>query len=249
MKISDYISNLDYKLLVDKYPNEKDLEVVIRKIIDEDYPVQYAIGDVDFLDVKIMVDERVLIPRFATELLVKKTLDYISKYSLDKTNILDLCTGSGVIAISLKKNLKDAYVCGIDLSEDALQVAFKNAQLNKVDVKFLRGNVLESLKIEKGFSVLIANPPYVKLQEEVSANTKYEPRMALYPGEDDLIFYKKIIDNCENYLLEKNIIALEIGSTQGKQVRDYAYKKFPNAEIYVEKDFEGYDRFVFIINE
>ena len=127
-----FITNLDYKLLKEKYSDEE-LKKVLEKI-EHGYPVQYAIGDVEFLDCRILVDERALIPRFETELLVSKILD---RFNRKKVDVLDLCTGSGCIAISLKKNLNDANVDAADISEYALNLACENAELNDVNIKFL----------------------------------------------------------------------------------------------------------------
>ena len=128
-------------------------------------------------------------------------------------------------------------------------MASKNARLNKTNVKFARKNVLKSIHFPHKFSVLVSNPPYVKLNEEVSSNTRYEPKIALYPGEDDVIFYKKILDNSKTLLYKKNIIAFEIGSTQATRICSYAKKIYPNSKIEVQKDYNGYDRFIFIFNE
>lgn len=249
MKNSEVISRLDYELLKEKYKDEKSFEQILKKIYEENYPVQYAIGNVEFLNVQILVDERVLIPRFCTELLVHKLIEYVREYNLEKSNIIDLCTGSGAIAVALKKNFYNSFVLGVDISREALEVANLNKEHNNVDVQFVNSNVLENINLNRKFSVLVANPPYVGLNEEVSPNTKYEPRMALFPGEDDIIFYKKILENSRDYLTKKNIIAFEIGYNQGKRVREEARKVFPNSDVLIQKDYEGYERFVFIFNK
>ena len=183
-----FISDLDFPLLKKRYKSSE-LEAIIKKI-ENDYPVQYAIGDVDFLKTNINVDERVLIPRFETELLVDKLSKYIDYYSFGEKEMIDLCTGSGCIAIALKTEFSNAKITAIDISEEALELAQQNALLNNVQVTFIKMDILKGIKVEKKFSVLVSNPPYVKLEEEVSSNTKYEPNIALYPGEDDIIFYK-----------------------------------------------------------
>lgn len=238
------ITDLDLELLKKKY-TKNELDEVIKKI-EEDYPVQYAIQDVEFLDVKILVDERVLIPRFETELLVYKLKSLIEKNGLENANILDLCTGSGCIAISLKSYFKDAKVLGIDASSDALDVAKENARLNKVDVSFDRKDVLNGLNLNSKYDIIVSNPPYVRVDEIVSKNTKYEPRMALYPGLDDILFYKRILDYSKDIVMPKSIIAFEIGSTQGKRIIEYAHKIFPDSKIVIEKDYNQLDRFLFI---
>ncbi len=242
-----FISEIDFKLLKEKFPDEKKLKKVIHKI-ENDYPVQYAIGDVEFFDTKILVNRHVLIPRFETELLVSKLIDYIKKYDLNRSRILDVCTGSGCIAISLKKSLIHSKVHGLDKSTPALRTAKKNARLNGVDVSFKRCDVLKKIKIDEKVSILVSNPPYVKLDEYTSPNTKYEPSIALFPGEDDIIFYKKILDFAATCMYPKNIIAFEIGSTQAERICAYAKKIFKDAKIVVEKDYAGFERFIFIFN-
>lgn len=246
LKKPSCITELDFNLLKKKY-NEAELAKVIEKI-ENDYPVQYAIGDVEFLHNKILVDERVLIPRFETELLVNKLIGYIKEYSLENSNILDLCTGSGCIAVALKYEFPKSSLVAVDISEDALNLAIENAQINGVSVDFRQMDILDGIDFEKKFSVLVSNPPYVKLDEEVSNGTKFEPSIALYPGEDDLKFYKKILESSKKVLTEKSIIAFEIGASQGEAICDLAGNTYPRSKVILEKDYTGLDRFVFVFN-
>lgn len=243
MRKSEKITELDYRLLKDKY-NEAELESILEKI-EEDYPVQYAIGNVQFLDCEIDVDERVLIPRFATELLVDKLKGYIKKYDLQNSNMIDLCTGSGCIAIALKKTFSGSKMCALDKSLDALEVAKSNAKKNDVKVDFISLDIL-SHNVQGKFSVIVSNPPYVKKDEFVSSNTRYEPSIALYPGSDDIVFYKRIIDLSKTMLEDRGIIAFEIGSTQGARITEYAREVLPQCKVVLEKDYEDFTRFVFI---
>ena len=241
-----FINENDYKCLIEKY-NGKKLERIINKV-ENNYPIQYAIGYVPFLDTKIIVNKSVLIPRFETELLVYLLKEYIKKCDFNNANIIDLCTGSGCIAISLKKEFPTFSVFGVDKSIKAIRLAKKNAKINNQRIIFRKKDVLKSLEFDKKFSILVANPPYVKKDEFVTENTKFEPKMALFPGEDDIIFYKKILDNSKNLLYKKNIIAFEIGSTQSSRICEYAKKIYPNSEIVVRNDYNNYDRFIFIFN-
>lgn len=241
----DKLTDLDFKLLSNLY-EEEELKKVLRKIEDEDYPPQYAIGNVIFIDRLIKVDERVLIPRFETELLAVKLVDYIKKLGLERAKLTDLCTGSGCIAIYVASKISTLKVYAIDKSRDALDVARENAKENGVDVQFSCIDVLENFEKISKSEVLVANPPYVKLDEVVSANTKYEPAMALYPGEDDLIFYKTILKETSKSWKDLKLIAFEIGSTQGEKVKSLSKKYFPSANVTIFKDYGGYDRHVFI---
>ena len=237
-----FITSLDYKLLKEKYP-ENELEKIVEKI-NNGYPVQYAIGNVEFLDSIINVDERVLIPRFETELLVDKLLKIINKK--DNISILDLCTGSGCIAISLKKNLPLSTVTAVDLSNFALEVARSNAKINNVKINFMKKDVLKKLNFNKKFDLIVSNPPYVSLNENVDIQTKFEPQIALYPGEDELLFYKKIIENSKDIISENGLIAFEIGAKQAKEITDISMENYPNSTVTVEKDLNGFDRYLFI---
>lgn len=239
-----FITPLDFELLKNKCSTDELLQEAIDKIAN-DYPVQYLIGDVEFMDLKISVNPNVLIPRFETELLVHKTIEYMKKENLG-SHVLDLCTGSGCIALSLKKHFPNSKVQAYDKSSDALIVAKANAQLNNINIELQEQDVLIYNQYENGIDVLISNPPYVKLDEEVSANTKYEPQIALYAGDDDIIFYKKILINTKPFMSEKFIIAFEIGATQAERICNFAKNVYPGAKIKVEKDYNNFDRFVFI---
>lgn len=241
-----FVSDVDWKCLVNKY-NEKKLKKVVKKI-ENDYPIQYVIGNVPFLDCVIDVKKSVLIPRFETELLVDKLKKIIKDNALENSNMLDLCTGSGCIAISLKKTFSLCDMTAADKSYVALRIARKNAKKNNVKIKFIKKDILKNKKYFKKYSVIVANPPYVKLDEEVSKNTKYEPKIALYPGKDDIIFYKRILEVSESIAYKKNIIAFEIGSSQSERICKYVRKIFKDAKIVVEKDYNQFDRFIFIFN-
>lgn len=241
----DYkMSENDYRLLKNKY-TDVELEKILKKIDDEDYPIQYAIGNVQFIDRIIDVDERVLIPRFSTELLASKVVDYIKECHLENGPFIDICTGSGCIAIYLASKFP-IKIEACDKSRSALECASKNAISNNVNIDFYSLDILETENLKNRYSVIVSNPPYVKLDEIVSPNTKYEPIEALYPGEDDIIFYKKMIDLGSKFLLNRGLIAFEIGSTQADRICKYALKVFPDSTIKVEKDYENYDRYLFI---
>lgn len=209
-------------------------------------PVQYIVGDVDFCGNIIKVNSNVLIPRFETEELVMKTYNYIKTKLNDNVSIVDLGTGSGCIAISLKKLLPNASVSAVDISADALDVAKLNAKDS--DIKFYLGNMLEPL--DNKYDVIISNPPYIAYDEEIMDIVKNnEPHMALYADNNGLHFYEEIIKNASKYLNKKSIIAFEIGETQANKICEYIKKYLPNAKVSVEKDLQNRDRFIFIFND
>ena len=232
---------------LNKYLDSSKLEEGI-DLLKKGIPVQYIVGNVDFYGNIFKVNKNVLIPRFETEELIEKTISYINKY-FDKTiDIVDIGTGSGCIAITLKK-LIDCNMDAVDISSLALEVAKENAKSLNVEVNFIEGNLLEPL--QKKYDVIISNPPYIKEDdEEVMEIVKNnEPHIALYAPNDGLYFYEEILKNASNYLNDKSIIAFEIGYKQGSKIEEIARTYFPNATIKIEKDMQNKDRFVFIFNE
>lgn len=245
IKKERYISNTDYELLKKLYPNNMD-EII--KKINNDYPIQYLIGDVDFYGYTIKVDERALIPRFETEGLVDNLIKLIkTQTNYSALKILEIGTGSGCIAITLSKEL-DTTVDALDISKDAIDLASSNAVLNNANVNFALGDI-KNCTISKKYNILVSNPPYVKYDEPVDPATKYEPQNALFALNNGLEFYKIILKRSKEFLVSKNIIAFEIGCTEGQDITTIAKSYYPNAYIQVKKDLAGKDRYIFIINE
>ena len=212
------------------------------------YPIQYLIGYVNFYGYKIYVNDNVLIPRYETEFLVEKTIEYINKI-YKKTNnlkILDLCTGSGCIAISLSKEL-NIDIDASDISKDAINIAKKSNNENNANVNFIKSDLFKD--ISNKYDVIISNPPYVKLSEYVSPNTKYEPQNALYAGSNNLVFYETILDYAKEILNKEFIIAFEINSQDGKVLKSLAKEKYKSAKVSLLKDYNKLDRFLIIENE
>ncbi len=239
------VSDFD-KSLVKKYiPINKQTKAL--KKLEKGYPIQYLIGDVDFYGCKIIVNKNVLIPRFETESLVDKLLSYIKKYEFKNPKIVDMGTGSGCISIFLKKNIK-CDVVAIDKSKKAIKVAKRNSKLNNTDITF-KNISIEKFKSDYKIDILVSNPPYIDICDIVDEKTKFEPQMALFAPKKGLYFYEIILNNAKNYLNKKNIIAFEIGSNEGLQIIKMAKKCFPSADIFLEKDLNNKDRFIFIVNK
>ena len=210
-------------------------------------PVQYIVGNVDFYGYNFIVNKNVLIPRFETEELVSKTINYIKKYLNKKVNILDIGTGSGCIAITLKKEI-DANITAVDISNEALEIARLNANKNNVNINFIQSDIFSN--INDKYDVIISNPPYISYDEPImDIVKKNEPHLALYADNNGLYFYQEILSKASKYLNKKSIIAFEIGYLQGKDISKIAKSYFPNSNITVEKDLQGKDRYIFIINE
>ena len=244
MEKPENITTNDWKLLKAKYSN---LKKVVKKL-SKNYPVQYLIGNVNFYGYIINVNKHVLIPRFETETLVEKTIEYIKKLKLQNKSLIDLGTGSGCISIVLKKELEKLNVSSLDISKKALKVAKKNAKQNKAQINFIHHDIFKFKPVNK-YDILVSNPPYVKETDEVDKSIKFEPQKAIYASDYGLKYYKHILSTCKSYLNEKNLIAFEIGYDHGKELTALAKKYFPNGKISLEKDLSGKDRFLFVINE
>ena len=238
------VDSRDIEYLKKYLPNDRYLEGI--KLLEEGKPVQYIVGNVNFYGNTISVNEKVLIPRFETELLVDKTIKLIKEYFNRRVDILDIGTGSGCIAITLSKIL-DCSVDGVDLSKEALLVAMENNKLNNTDVNFYQSDVFAS--VYKKYDVIISNPPYIARDEEIMDIVyNNEPHMALFADNNGLYFYDKILRECKNYLNDKFIIAFEIGCSQGEFIEKQALKYLDNVNVSIEKDYSGKDRFVFIMS-
>lgn len=239
----------DVEYLKKYLPTEKREEGI--KLLKKGISPQYIVGNVDFYGNIIEVNKNVLIPRFETELLVEKTIMYIQKlFPKDKISnlkILDIGTGSGCIAITLKKEL-NSQITGIDISNQALKVAKKNLNNNQVEVTLYQSDVFS--KVTGKFDIIISNPPYIRYDEEIEEVVKdNEPHLALYAEENGLYFYKKILKQANLYLENKFLIAFEIGEKQGEDVKNLAYQYLKNIEVKIEKDYSNRDRFVFIMKK
>lgn len=201
-------------------------------------PLQYIIGDVDFYNINLKVDNRVLIPRPETETLVENVINDV--LDTDKS-LLDLCTGSGAIALSIKKNCSQLDVSASDISNDALELAKENAVLNDLDIKFSNSNLFEN--INGKYDIITSNPPYIETKDIESLQSEvkdYEPMLALDGGEDGLDIIRKIADNIKNYLNNNGRFYMEIGYNQFDMVSDiFESKGFKTSSI---KDLEGIDR-------
>ncbi len=228
------------ELNTDDYVKAKFVDRV-NKLVDERIsgrPLWYCIGDTDFYGYTIKVDERVLIPRPETEVLVENALKTINKDS----KVLDLCTGSGAIAIAVKKE-SDATVYAVDVSKDAIDVASNNAKLNDADITFIESDLFSGV-CEKDFDVIISNPPYIKSSEISTLQVEvkdFEPILALDGGNDGLDFYRIICEKAKDYLKKGGVLLLECGEEQASAIKELLIG-YQSVEII--KDLEKVDRIV-----
>lgn len=208
--------------------------------LGEGYPAAYLAGEVDVLGVTLFVDEHVLIPRTETEDFLAGTL--FEKEDLSGRKVLDLCTGSGVIALVVKKHWKTAEVYASDIDEKALSLAERSALKNGLDVTFLRSDYLED--VPSAFDFVLSNPPYIPQGKETQA--PYEPALALFTGEEGLLSYRRIFEKLEGHLKESGKAYFELEATTGKKVQELATKMLPSRKNEIIKDMEGKDRYLFI---
>lgn len=239
------ISNLDWNLLCQKYDN---LEEVIAKI-DEGYPIAYLIGDVSFYGYPFKVNENVLIPRFETETLIEKTIKLIKSLNLENSNLIDLGTGSGVIAITLKKEIHSLNITAIDKSKEALKVAIENSKLNNVNVDFQNQDIF-NYELPENISIVISNPPYIEEDSNYNQNVLYEPKEAIFVSNiNPLIYYEQILKIAKKQITKKHLIAFEIDEDHKEDMHKLCKKYFPSDNIVIEKDLAGKNRYAFIYSE
>lgn len=210
-------------------------------------PLQYILGDVEFLDCILKVDNRALIPRPETELLA----DQVSRALKDQEGtLLDLCTGTGCLAIALKKSCPQLHVIATDKSSKALELAKENAKKNKVEIEFLEGDLLEPLQ-GRIIDYCISNPPYIAKHEMQNLEPEvldYEPHSALEGGEDGLDFYRRIHQDLPRHLSAGGRVWLEIGASQGIFLEQY-FTSSPWKECRLQQDLAGLDRYIFLVKE
>lgn len=216
--------------------------VNIDKLINR-VPLQHITHQQEFMKMNFYVDENVLIPRPDTEILVEEVIKIASK--MNQPKILDLCTGSGAIAISIAKNLPNAEVYASDISTKAIEVAKKNAKELKAAVKFVKSNLLDRMEKIK-FDIIVSNPPYIRkdVMKNLSKEVQKEPELALDGGIDGLDFYRKITKQAIEYLKFGSYLCFEIGYDQKDEVIDIINKQEHYSETYCKKDLGGNDRVI-----
>lgn len=231
------MSDLEY---LKKYYNGN-IEDAIKKL-KQGIPVQYIVGNVDFYGLEFDVNESTLIPRFETEGLVEEIINL----SKNKKNlkILDIGTGSGCIAITLSK-LLNAKVTAVDICNQALEQAKKNAKKNNVDITLIQSDLFSN--VDGVFDIIVSNPPYIAYDEKImDIVSKNEPAIALYAPNNGLYFYEEILKEASNYLSDSFLIAFEIGYNQSREITNYAKKYLKNIKVITKKDLNGFDRYIYI---
>ena len=237
------IFDLDFsKWTMYKYETIKDISKLetLKEYVEKrltNMPVQYIVNKAYFCGLPLYVDENVLIPRFDTEVLVEEVLNLGDK----NKKILDVCTGSGAIAIALKKLGKFERVDALDISEEALKIAKKNAKALECDINFLKSDMFSSFTCENKYDIIVSNPPYIQshIVDSLERQVKdFEPRLALDGDIDGMKFYKIIEKNFMNFLSPGGILALEIGYDEASDIKNL----FEDKKVIIKKDLAGLDR-------
>ncbi len=216
----------------------------IKRLISGE-PLQYITGVQEFMKINFIVTKDVLIPQPDTEILVEEVIKIANK--LDNPLILDLCTGSGAIAVSLAKNIPNAKIVATDISKKALEIARQNAKLNGVlnNIDYIESNLFDKIKNIK-FDIIVSNPPYIETDEirKLPKDVRQEPTIALDGGKDGLDFYRKIFNKGNEYLNRQGYLCVEIGYNQKEAVRKIIDKKKRYVQTYCIKDLCQNDRVI-----
>lgn len=226
------------EVLVKKY--NENLDKLINHI-----PIQYITNHQEFMKLDFYVDENVLIPRADTEILVEEVINNCNKNVKSSYKILDLCSGSGAIGVSLAKYIKNVEVVCADISKIALEIAKKNANKNDANnIEFIYSNMFSNIKYK--FDIIVSNPPYIKRNviKELEKEVQNEPNIALDGGIDGLDFYKIIACKAYKYLNDNGVLFLEIGYDQKEEVMSLLKRSGKYKNIYSKKDLYGNDRIV-----
>ena len=245
---ADYIIGYELNMPITEIPfstqdlTKRQYKTIIKKITlrCKRMPITKIFGKAFFCGSEFIVNKHVLSPRFDTEVLVEEALNFIKP----NDRVLDLCTGSGCIAVSIAKRV-DAYVEGADISKKALKIAKMNAKKHRVNVDMYQSNMFD--KVQGKFNVIVSNPPYIEtdvvktLDKEV---IEHDPILALDGGDDGLDFYREIASNIPDYLLEGGVLLLEIGYNQGESVSSLF--KDMATDIQVIKDYNNNDRVIVV---
>jgi len=223
---------------------------LIEKHIKEDVPLSHLVGFEYFYDRKYKVTKDVLSPRMETEELIYKVVEYVKTTKKNNLRILDLCTGSGIIAITLKKELSQFSidVVASDISKEALEVAKENAKTHTADIRFIQSDIFNN--IDDKFDIIVSNPPYIDRKDEVTMEDnvlKYDPHLALFAEEEGMYFYRNITEQANSYLNANGVIFFEIGYDQKDKIVKLADMNGYHAEVY--KDINGRDRMAFLVRK
>jgi len=239
-----------YLITNDSEKVSKEVNTVFTECIKEltnGIPMQYITNKKEFMKMNFYVDSHVLIPREDTEILVEEVIS-LSKNYIKDIEILEMCTGSGAICISLAKNVEKCTITASDISKQALKVANKNAKAHKVQdkIEFICSDLYNDIPSNK-YDIIVVNPPYIKTTEisSLPSDVQHEPIIALDGGSDGLEFYKRIIKGLNKYIKKGGYLCLEIGYNQKEEVMGLLKMK-EYKDIVTKKDLNGNDRVIIV---
>lgn len=223
----------------------------IKKLVNN-MPIQYIINKQEFMGLEFYVDENVLIPQPDTEILVEEVIKICKEIHFHNKNkkirILDLCTGSGAIGISLKKYIQNSEITLSDISNKALEIAKKNCIniIGNTEINIIESDLFEKIDVNNKFDIIVSNPPYIETKtiQTLDKEVQKEPKLALDGGEDGLNLYRRIIKKAHNYLSDNGILVLEIGYNQKDKVINLIRTSNMYREVYSKKDLSNNDRIV-----
>lgn len=214
----------DTKCIFEDFPEDREKILSLVKRRSEGYPLQYLLGQWEFYGYPFRVDENVLIPRADTELIIENVLDICRKNNLDSPKIADLCSGSGCIGITLKKQIPYAEIYAVEISEKAVEIIRENVVLNSTDINILNADVLNPETVGKlpVFDIIVCNPPYLTRQEmdNLQKEVTFEPPLALFGGNDGLDFYRKITSLWKSSLRKDGWLLYESGDGQHDDIKN-----------------------------
>jgi release factor glutamine methyltransferase len=234
--------------LVDGYVAEGYLGLIAER--SKGKPVQYIINNQEFMGLELHVAEGVLIPRADTEIVVEKVIQLAR--GTEKPNIIDMCTGSGAIAVSLAKNIPDARLWAVDISDIALECCSVNVKKFGLEsrISIIKSDLFENIRgsgLLRNMDIIVSNPPYIESSviQELGINVRgYEPHLALDGGRDGLVYYRRIVQESAGFLKTNGILAFEIGYDQGDKVKKLMEESGYYGGLKLEKDLAGFDRCV-----
>ena len=236
------IKKYDLILSLDKEIDSKLTEDI--KLLKQGLPVQYILGYTYFYKSKFLVNKNVLIPRFDTEVLIEETLKIIDNIP-GIIDVVDIGTGSGCIAITLKQERPHINIDAIDISKEALKVAIENSNLNNVNINFLNNDLLNN--INKKYDIIVSNPPYIDINENIENLVKNnEPHLALYSPNQGLYHYEQILIQSKNNLKEKGYIIFEIPSNRDEELINLFSNYYSKDKITIIQDYNKLSRVLII---
>lgn len=236
---TEYLNNLNKEIDESKFDEYIDMYLLKKK------PAQYITGFTYFFNLKLLVNDNVLIPRPETELLVEEVLKKINQKKY--RTILEIGTGSGAIAIAIKYKMTDIAITATDICIKALEIAQNNAIINGVDINFIQSDVYENVKDK--FDIIVSNPPYIPYEEkdrvwDIVMNN--EPHLALFASDKGLYYYKKIMSEAHLYLSPHGSLIFEIGYNQATAITEFAQSIWPECQCVVIRDYNALDRIIMI---